>query len=73
MGIPEEDARAYNEQISHGESLVILEGTKAEIELAGYVLRNQGIHESKVYEASGNMILSLVLVPSLLIAIRTNM
>ncbi|OWY65061.1 signal transduction histidine kinase LytS [cyanobacterium TDX16] len=53
LGIPEEDAKAYDERISHGEYLVILEGTQAEIDRAGYVLRNRGIHEWKVYNASG--------------------
>lgn len=53
LGIPEEDAKAYNERISQGEYLAILEGTQAEIEQAGYILRNRGIREWKVYNASG--------------------
>lgn len=74
LGIPEEEAKAYDERISHGEYLVILEGTQAEIDRAGYVLRNRGIHEWKVYNASeGYDRQSLVLVPPLSIATRKNM
>ncbi|MBE9019550.1 signal transduction histidine kinase LytS [Chroococcidiopsis sp. CCALA 051] len=53
LGIPEEDAKAYDKRISQGDYLVILEGTQAQIERAGNVLRNRGIHEWKVYNAAG--------------------
>jgi len=52
LAIPEEDTKAYDERISPREYLVILEGTQAEIEQAGYILRNRGIHEWKVYNAA---------------------
>lgn len=54
LGIPEEDAKAYDERISQGDYLVILEGTEEEINRAGSVLQNQGIQNWNVYSISGD-------------------
>ncbi|MCU0535773.1 MAG: general stress protein [Hydrococcus sp. Prado102] len=49
LGIPEEDAKAYDQRISQGDYLVILEGTEAEIDRAGSILRNGGVRQWNVY------------------------
>jgi hypothetical protein len=54
LGIPEEDAKAYDQRISQGDYLVILEGTEAEIERAGSILRNRGVRQWNVYNSSDN-------------------
>ncbi|YAF94965.1 MAG: general stress protein [Nodularia sp. CChRGM 3473] len=52
LGIPEEEARAYSERVSQGDYLVILEGSEAEIERAGSILRNHGIREWRVHNVT---------------------
>jgi hypothetical protein len=54
LGIPEEDAKAYDQRISQGDYLVILEGTEAEIDRAGSILRNRGVRQWNVYNISDN-------------------
>lgn len=54
LGIPEEDAKAYNQRISQGDYLVILEGTEAEIDRAGSILRDRGVRQWNVYNISDN-------------------
>jgi len=54
LGIPEEDAKAYSKQISQGDYLVMLEGTDEEINRAGLILRDRGIHDWSVYTMSGD-------------------
>jgi hypothetical protein len=49
LGIPEEDARAYDEQVSQGNYLVIIEGTEEEITRAGSLLRERGVDAWNVY------------------------
>ncbi|WP_026734403.1 general stress protein [Fischerella sp. PCC 9605] len=49
LGIPEERARVYNDRVSRGHYLVMVEGTEAEIQRAEAVLRNRGIEEFGVY------------------------
>jgi uncharacterized protein (TIGR02271 family) len=49
LGIPEERARVYNDRVSAGEYLVMLDGTDTEIAQAEGVLRHRGIKEWGVY------------------------
>jgi uncharacterized protein (TIGR02271 family) len=51
LGIPEEQARVYDQRITHGHYLVILDGTEDEIHRAGALLNNRGIQEWRVYAA----------------------
>jgi Heat induced stress protein YflT len=51
-GIPEEDAQLYSEQVSHGDYLVMLEGSQKEIERVGSILQSSGIRSWNVYDTS---------------------
>ncbi|MBW4624151.1 MAG: general stress protein [Brasilonema octagenarum HA4186-MV1] len=53
LGIPEERARVYNERVSRGDYLVIVDGTDEEIRGAETVLTNQGIQEFGIYNPPG--------------------
>ncbi|WNN87925.1 DUF1269 domain-containing protein [Gloeocapsopsis dulcis] len=50
LGIPEEDAKAYSDRVSHGDYLVFIEGTAADIDRASTVLSNRGVQGWKVYD-----------------------
>lgn len=50
MGIPEERARVYNNRISAGEYLVMVDGTDTEIAQAQAILSHRGIEEWGVYD-----------------------
>lgn len=50
LGIPEDRAKVYEEHLSQGEYLVIIDGTDSDIERAKPILQNQGIQEWNVYE-----------------------
>ncbi len=50
MGIPEEQAKVYNERITRGDYLVMVEGTEEEIRRAQAILSNRGIEEWGVYD-----------------------
>lgn len=52
-GIPEERAQYYDERISAGEYVVLVEGTEAEIRSAEAVLNGRGIRDWGVYGAPG--------------------
>ena len=45
LGIPEERARVYNERVSRGEYLIIIDGMDGEIALAEAILNRRGIQE----------------------------
>jgi hypothetical protein len=49
LGIPEERAEAYNQQVSKGNYLMIVDGTSDEIAQAETILRSQGIHDWEIY------------------------
>jgi hypothetical protein len=51
LGIPEERARVYNDRLSRGDYLVILDGTDDEIRRAEAILSNRGIQEWGIYDA----------------------
>lgn len=52
LGIPEERARVYNERVSRGDYLVMVEGTEEEIRRAHTILHNRGIQEWGIYDAT---------------------
>ena len=56
-GIPEERAKYYDEQLSQGKYVVLLEGTQAEINTAESILRNQGVRDWETYNipSTGNV------------------
>lgn len=51
LGIPEDRARVYNDRVSRGHFLVIVDGTDEELARAEAILRNRGIEEYGVYDA----------------------
>jgi hypothetical protein len=51
LGIPEERAKVYNDRVSSGEYLVIVDGTEAEIARALNIFNHYGIEEWGVYDA----------------------
>ncbi len=53
LGIPEEEARVYNERVQRGNYLVIIDGTVAEIARAEEILNRRGVEEFAVYERPG--------------------
>ncbi len=50
LGIPEERARAYNERVSRGHYLIMVEGTDDEIRHAEGILHGQGIEDWGIYD-----------------------
>ncbi len=50
LGIPEDEARGYNERISRGHYLVMIEGTDEEIARAQAILHRGGIEDWAVYD-----------------------
>lgn len=50
LGIPEERARVYNDRVTQGEYLVIVDGTEAEIDHAYKILHSHQIEEYGVYD-----------------------
>lgn len=51
LGIPEERARVYNERVSRGEYLVIVDGRDDEIARAEAILNRRGIQDWGIYDA----------------------
>lgn len=49
LGIPEDRAKFYNEQLSQGKYLVIIDGTSSDITRAEPILKHHDIHEWNVY------------------------
>ena len=50
MGIPEDRAKVYNDRVSAGEYLVMVDGTDAEITHAQGILNHRGVQEWGVYD-----------------------
>jgi len=50
LGIPEDRAQFYNDRVSLGEYLAIVDGTEDEIRLASQVLSQRGIQEWNIYD-----------------------
>ncbi|VXD24285.1 hypothetical protein [Planktothrix paucivesiculata] len=53
LGIPEADAKIYNDCIGRGEYLVIVDGNEADIARAHQILQSHNIREYRVYDAPG--------------------
>lgn len=53
LGIPEEQAQMYNERISQGDYLVIVDGSEEEIRRAESILNNRGISNWGIYDMRG--------------------
>nr|WP_242040489.1 general stress protein [Coleofasciculus sp. FACHB-1120] len=51
LGIPEERARVYNDRVSRGDYLVIVDGNDDDIHRAEAILSHRGIQEWGVYDA----------------------
>lgn len=51
LGIPEERAKVYQDRVSRGDYLVIVDGTEADIARADTILNRGGIEEWGVYDA----------------------
>lgn len=49
-GIPEEEARSYNERVSRGHYLIMVEGTDEEISRAQAILSDRGIEDWRIYD-----------------------
>ncbi|MFW6359570.1 MAG: hypothetical protein ACOC0N_10230 [Chroococcales cyanobacterium] len=50
-GIPEDRAKYYNERVSAGDYLVLVEGTPSEVSMAERVLHTRGVRDWSVYNA----------------------
>lgn len=50
LGIPEERAKVYNDRVTQGDYLVIVDGTEAEITRAHQILHSHNIEEYGVYD-----------------------
>lgn len=53
LGIPEERAKVYNDRVSSGDYLVIVDGTEDEIARAEFILNGGGIQEWGIYDVPG--------------------
>jgi uncharacterized membrane protein len=51
LGIPEDQAKIYNDRLSEGQYIVLVTGTPGTVEQARDILRDQGIEELNVYDA----------------------
>ncbi len=50
--IPEDQAKFYNDRVSRGDYLVIIEGTEEELRQAEFLLNRHGVQEWRVYNVS---------------------
>lgn len=50
LGIPEDRARVYSDRVSHGDHLVIVDGTDDDIRRAEAILSRRGIQEWGIYD-----------------------
>ncbi|MEB3828962.1 DUF1269 domain-containing protein [Phormidium sp. CCY1219] len=51
LGIPEKQAKIYNDRVAQGDYLIIIEGTDDEIHRAEEIVQRRGIEEWGIYEA----------------------
>lgn len=56
LGVPEDRARGYNERVSRGDYLVLVEGTDDEIRAAEAILSRGGIQDWGIYDAPANSV-----------------
>jgi len=52
LGIPEDQAKVYNDRFNRGDYLVMVEGSEAEVRRAESVLNQQGIQDWRIFDAS---------------------
>lgn len=52
MGIPEDRARVYNDRVSRGQYLVMVDGTDEEVRRAETILHDRGIQEWGIYDTA---------------------
>lgn len=52
LGIPEDNARVYNDRVNKGDYLVIVDGTDEEIHRAEQILRRRNVEEFAIYDAT---------------------
>ncbi|MGI8503919.1 MAG: hypothetical protein ACR2LR_22710 [Hassallia sp.] len=52
LGIPEKNAKVYNDRINRGDYLVIVDGTDAEVHRAEEILRRRHVEEFNIYDAT---------------------
>lgn len=51
LGVPEEQAKKYSHRLSHGDYLVLVQGTDEQIQQAETILRDRGIEEWDIYNS----------------------
>ncbi len=54
LGIPEDRAKVYNDRVSRGDYLLIVDGSEDEVRRAETILSHRGIQEWGVYNATGH-------------------
>jgi hypothetical protein len=54
LGIPEDRAKVYNDRVSRGDYLVIVDGSEDEVRRAEAILSHRGIQEWGVYDAAAH-------------------
>ncbi len=64
LGIPEERAKIYNDRLSQGHYLLIVEGSVHEIEQAEEILTGRGIQEWGIYQFPGEPIVNPAAMPT---------
>ncbi|AFY80462.1 DUF1269 domain-containing protein [Oscillatoria acuminata] len=64
LGIPEERAKIYNDRLSQGHYLLIVEGSVYEIERAEEILTGRGIQEWGIYHFPGEPIVNPAAMPT---------
>ena len=52
LGIPEKNAKVYNDRINKGDYLVIVDGTDAEVHRAEEILKRRHVEEFNIYDAT---------------------
>jgi hypothetical protein len=55
LEIPADRAKAYSDRVSQGDYLVIVEGSEADIVLAGSILGKHGVHDWYTYDSSAEL------------------
>jgi hypothetical protein len=64
LEIPEDRAKVYDDRVSQGDYLVVVEGSEADIALAGSIFSNHGIHEWYVYNLPSNSMQTITTIPT---------
>ncbi len=56
LGIPEDRARTYSDRVDHGDYLIMVEGSEADIQRAEAILSHRGINHWGIYDSHGSNI-----------------